>query len=927
MSRTCFVLACLVILIPFASVYADQGGFSNSGGSLSGGTSASNPPGILTISGGTLTFQSTDGTTTINAALSNSSTVENCSGGGKGGHVTCSFTFTSLFSGTLTVNGAMQAINGTTYQVYGTNGVVITGSTGYNSAYTPFYFSNTGQILRSDNLNGDNMISYGTQGSDVGQFYGAYGIALDSAGRIYVADTYNARIVRIDDMNGTNWTSFGVYGSDVGQFSNPQGISIDAAGRIYVTDTGNSRLIRMDDMSGANWTTFSGTGSGDGQFAQYVAPVAFDPAGRIYVADTGNRRIVRMDDMTGANWTTLTQSPVIYIYIYSFGNPIGVAVDAAGKIYVADGSSVIRVDDMTGANWTSISLGAGATPHSIAVDSSGMALVGGGGAQVVDNMAGVLTSSTQLTQYYGPYYVFGATPLSVPTPRPSAIVFTPSALTFSQNVGTTGDAQTITLTNFGGSPLNLLSLIASSGFSETDNCPSVLLPGSNCTASITFTPTAVGPANGSLTVSDDSGNLGPMQLVALNGTGTTPAATLTPSTLSFSSQVVGTTSNARSITLQSTGTGPLQPTSIAVAAPFSQTNNCGGSIAPGASCTIQVTFAPTVVGSTSGKLTITDNAGTQTVNLTGNGSAPVSLSPSSLSFGTLAVANTSSPKTLTVTNRLNVTLSFADITASGPFTIVSNTCGASVAAGTSCTVGVTFTPPALGSASGVLTLTDSALTSPQTVNLSGTGSTPVTFSSSTLSFNTVLVGATSSTKTVTLTNQQTVPLNLTSVVAAGAGFAIASNTCPATVAAGANCTIGVTFSPLTVGSITGTLTFTDDAPNSPQTVNLSGTGGAPVTFSPSSLSFGSWTVGTTSSTKTLTVTNRLGVALSFSSITVSDGFAIASNTCGATIAAGANCTVGVTFSPTATGSFTGALTFTDSAATSPQAVNLSGSGR
>jgi len=61
---------------------------------------------------------------------------------------------------------------------------------------------------------------------------------VDSAGRIYVADTYNSRIVRIDDMSGTNWTSFGTYGSDVAQFSNPSGISIDAAGGIYVMDEG-----------------------------------------------------------------------------------------------------------------------------------------------------------------------------------------------------------------------------------------------------------------------------------------------------------------------------------------------------------------------------------------------------------------------------------------------------------------------------------------------------------------------------------------------------------------------------------------------------------------------------------------------------------------------------------------------------------------
>src|SRR3989449_7747015 len=295
-------LACFAVFIPFAFAYADQGGFTNSGGSLSGGSSVANPPGTLTIAGGTLSFLSTDGMTAIDAGFSSSSTVESCSGGGRGGHVSCGFTFKGTFSGTLMVNGATQAINGTTYQLYGTDGVVVAGTTGYNSAYTPFYFSNTGQVLRSDDLNGSNLISYGTQGSDVGQFYGAYGIAVDSAGRIYVADTYNARIVRIDDMNGTNWTSLGTYGSDVGQFNNPSGISIDPAGKIYVMDTGNNQLVRMDDMNGTNWTTLSGIGSGDGQFAQYVAPVAFDASGRIYIADTGNRRIVRMDDTSGTKW-------------------------------------------------------------------------------------------------------------------------------------------------------------------------------------------------------------------------------------------------------------------------------------------------------------------------------------------------------------------------------------------------------------------------------------------------------------------------------------------------------------------------------------------------------------------------------------------------------------------------------------------------
>src|SRR5579863_9181738 len=219
MNKT-LVAVCFGMLMPLA--YADQGGFLNAGGSLAGGSSVANPPGTLTISGNSLTFLTTDGSTAINGTFTTSSTVENCSGGGKGGNVTCSFTFKGAFSGTLTVNGSAQAINGTTYQVYGTNGVVAVGDTGYNSAYTPFYFTDgNARILRSDDLNGTNAIAYGTQGSGVGQFYGPQGIALDSAGRIYIADRKSTRIVRMDDMNGTNWISFGTYGSGAGQFMIP----------------------------------------------------------------------------------------------------------------------------------------------------------------------------------------------------------------------------------------------------------------------------------------------------------------------------------------------------------------------------------------------------------------------------------------------------------------------------------------------------------------------------------------------------------------------------------------------------------------------------------------------------------------------------------------------------------------------------------
>jgi hypothetical protein len=88
-----------------------------------------------------------------------------------------------------------------------------------------------------------------------------------------------------------------------------------------------------------------------------------------------------------------------------------------------------------------------------------------------------------------------------------------------------------------------------------------------------------------------------------------------------------------------------------------------------------------------------------------------------------------------------------------------------------------------------------------------------------------------------------------------------------------------------------------------------------------------WTVGGTSEARTVRLTNHQSVSLSFSNIVASTRFTVASNTCGSSIAAGASCTVGVTFSPTATGATTGTLTFTDNAPNSPQTVSLSGTGR
>jgi YD repeat-containing protein len=198
--------------------------------------------------------------------------------------------------------------------------------------------------------------------------------------------------------------------------------------------------------------------------------------------------------------------------------------------------------------------------------------------------------------------------------------------------------------------------------------------------------------------------------------------TVSPTSLSFGNQVVNTTSAAKTVTLKNGQTVVLTISAIAITGDYAQTNNCGTSLNAGASCTISVTFTPTTTGTRTGTLTITDNAANspQTVPLTGNGVVAGALTPTSLSFGNQVVGTTSAAKAATLKNNQKVSLTISSIVTSGDYAQTNN-CGASLAAGSSCTISVRFTPTTTGTRTGTLTVTDSASNSPQTVTLTGNG--------------------------------------------------------------------------------------------------------------------------------------------------------------------------------------------------------------
>jgi hypothetical protein len=514
-------------------------------------------------------------------------------------------------------------------------------------------------------------------------------------------------------------------------------------------------------------------------------------------------------------------------------------------------------------------------------------------------------------------------------PAPS-VTLSPSTLAFAaQTVTTTSAPQQVTLTNTGAAALDITSIVASANFAETNNCGVALAVGANCIINVTFSPLAAGPINGAIAVTDNAPNS--PQDVTLSGTGQLGAVVvLSPPTLTFTGTPVGSTSLPQSVTLSNTGSAALNITGVTVSGDFAQTNNCGVTVPAGLSCTINVTFTPTTSGNRYGTVTISDNAvnSPQTILMAGNSTAApaVAFLPSSLTFVSQIIDTTSAPQNAVLTNTGGAALTITSIVASGDFAQTNN-CGSTLASGASCTISVTFTPTAPGPRAGAVAVTDSAAGSPQTLPLSGNGGQApiVTLTPTSLTFVGQVLGGTSAAQVVTLSNTGSAALSISSITVSG-DFA-QLNTCGSSVAPGFSCKISVSFTPTALGNRYGSLTITDNASNSPQTVILSGTGlAAPVvTLSTSSLTFASQSIGTTSAPQAVTMTNTGSGALTITSIVTTGDFAQI-NTCGTSLAAGATCTINVTFTPAAAGSLTGTLTITDNALSSPQIVSLGGSG-
>jgi hypothetical protein len=403
--------------------------------------------------------------------------------------------------------------------------------------------------------------------------------------------------------------------------------------------------------------------------------------------------------------------------------------------------------------------------------------------------------------------------------------FTPTSVSFGdEEINNTSAQSGVSIGNNLSTPVTIQSISISGDFQIVPGglVPPYQLQGFFGTElPLTFTPTALGLRNGMLTVTATDSPT-PHQ-IPLTGNGIGTGLNILPGTLNFSNVPAGTTSTAMPVTVTNTSATAVTMQSFALSGPFTQTNNCGSSLAAAATCTIQVFYAPTTVGSSSSVLTVTDSAdgSPQTVNIQGMGTGPsLIFSSASLNFNDQAVGMASGVLSVKVTNELQGTISLSSIAASGDFSETNN-CGGGLASLGNCTINVTFTPTAMGTRAGTVTITDNGPDGQQSISLAGTGTgTPaVALTTNSMNFGNVVVGATVTPQTVTM-NVTGNPVSIQGITLSSPMFT-QQNTCPGGgVAAGGSCAITVTLRATAPGPVSATMQIQDDAPNSPQTVQL-----------------------------------------------------------------------------------------------------------
>jgi hypothetical protein len=521
------------------------------------------------------------------------------------------------------------------------------------------------------------------------------------------------------------------------------------------------------------------------------------------------------------------------------------------------------------------------------------------------------------------------------TPQ-AAVQISPANITFSGVPVGQKATQTATLTNTGSEPITVTQLAVSSSAFTASGIPTPLRIGAGQTAKfqVVFTSSTAGTASGTMTAMTSHGETS--SKVKLNGSATKTAAKLALSTtaVNFGSVLVNGHST-QAVTIQNSGQSDMQVSQIAVSgAGFSVSGLATPLTVPaGQSMTLQTTFAPTAAGSVTGAITVTSDAVNPTSNValsgTGVGATyTMSIAPASISFANINVGSSTS-QTVQLSNTGNTSVTITQISASGAGVSVSGV-SLPLTLGPSQSVAMTvgYAPTASGATAGGITVTNN-----DGVNVSeavtGTGvQAAISVTPSSVSFNSVVSGNTNS-QTIQIKNSGNASLTISQATVTGAGFSVTGLTLPQTLAPGQIGNFNVQYAPQGAGSVSGVVSIVSNAPNSPTSVALSGTGVAAiytVSVNPSSLNFGSVNDGS-SATQGFTVTNtgNSNVAISGLNLT-GTGYSILSGAGAVTLSPNQSTSVSVQFAPTTAGTANGGVNIVSNATGSASSVSLSGTG-
>jgi archaellum component FlaF (FlaF/FlaG flagellin family) len=613
---------------------------------------------------------------------------------------------------------------------------------GYDNAFVTKFNSDGTALVYSTYLGGSNANT------------DCYGIAVDTGGNAYVTggtsstDFPIANAIQSTNHGGsdaivTKINAAGnalVYSTYLGGSADDtgKGIAVDTGGNVYVTGGTSStdfpiaNAIQSKNHGGSDafvtklnaggialvYSTYLGGNSDD-----YGSGVAVDSTGRAYITgQTSSTNFPTKNAIQPAYGggeddafvTKINAAGTGFVYSTYLGGsgldawgPVGIAVDTGGNAYV---TGLTESPDFPTANAIQPTLNGTNDAYVTKINANGSALVYSTflGGSSGDNGSAIAVDAA------GDAYVTGDTG--------SSDFPTKNAIQPTRN----GDVDVfVTKFNADGSALVYSTYLGGSygaeGFGVAlDAAGSAYLTGfTSAGARTPFPTTALGFQQSIKGVYD----------VFVTKIAAQTFVSLSKPKLTFPTQVIGTTSAMKTITVTNQGSGNLTINKIYIgglnSGDFAETNNCGTTLAPSASCTISVAFTPTAIKMRKAGLGISssDPASPDAIPLNGIGTA-VSLSKSKLSFGDQAVGTTSPPQSVTLTNVGSTQLNFTGIsitgTNAGDFS-ETNTCGASILGKASCTITVKFKPTAVGARNARVSIADDGGGSPQRVALAGTG--------------------------------------------------------------------------------------------------------------------------------------------------------------------------------------------------------------